>query len=53
MQAQPEGGVNGNHDAQTISCVQRFDNANLYDYDGTLITGDGAISTLMSKVMAY
>jgi len=53
LQAQPEGGVNGNHDAQTISCVQRFDNANLYDYDGTLITGDGAISTLMSKVMAY
>lgn len=53
MQAQPEGGENGNYDSQTISCTQRFDNACLYDYDGTLITGDGAISTLMNKVMAY
>ena len=53
MQAQPEGGINGDHSSQVIDCQQRFDNANLYDYDGTLITGDGAISTLMSKVMAY
>lgn len=53
MQAQPEGGINGDHSSQIIDCQQRFDNANLYDYDGTLITGDGAISTLMSKVMAY
>ena len=53
MQAQPEDGENGNHDSQVINCTQRFDNACLYDYDGTLITGDGAISTLMSKVMAY
>jgi hypothetical protein len=53
MKAQPEDGENGNHESQTISCSQRFDNAWLYDYDGVLITGDGAISTLMSKVMAY
>lgn len=53
MQAQPEDGENGNHDSQVINCSQRFDNACLYDYDGVLITGDGAISTLMSKVMAY
>ena len=51
--AQPEGGDNGSHDSQVINCQQVFDNACLYDYDGTLITGDGAISTLMSKVMAY
>lgn len=53
MKAQPEGGENGTHDSQVIDCEQSFDNACLYDYDGTLITGDGAISTLMSKVMAY
>lgn len=53
MQAQPEDGENGNHDSQVINCSQRFDNACLYDYDGVLITGDGAISTLMNKVMAY
>lgn len=53
MQAQPEDGENGNHDSQIINCSQRFDNACLYDYDGVLITGDGAISTLMNKVMAY
>lgn len=53
LQAQPEGGENGSHEAQTISCSQRFDNANLYDADGILITGDGAVSTLMNKVMAY
>ena len=53
LQAQPEDGENGNHDAQLIDCQMRFDNACLYDYDGTLITGDGAISTLMNKVMAY
>lgn len=52
-QAQPEDGENGNHDAQLINCGIRFDNANLYDYDGTLITGDGAVSTLMSKVLAF
>lgn len=53
LQAQPEGGENGSHDSQTISCSLRFDNANLYDYDGTLITGDGATSSLMTKVLAY
>lgn len=53
MQAQPEDGEAGNHDAQLINCSQRYDNAALYDYDGTLITGDGAISTMMSKVMAF
>jgi len=53
LQAQPEGGENGSHEAQTIACSQRFDNANLYDADGILITGDGAVSTLMNKVMAY
>ena len=53
MQAEPEDGENGNHDSQIINCSQRFDNACLYDYDGVLITGDGAISTLMNKVMAY
>lgn len=53
LQAQPEDGENGNHDAQLINCSQRFDNATLYDADGTLITGDGAISTMMSKVMAF
>ena len=53
MQAQPEDGENGNHDSQIINCSQRFDNACLYDYDGVLITGDGAISTLMNKVIAY
>lgn len=53
LQAQPEDGDNGNYDAQLIDCQMRFDNACLYDYDGTLITGDGAISTLMNKVMAY
>lgn len=53
MQAQPEDGDNGNHESMLINCSQRFDNACLYDYDGTLITGDGAVSTLMSKVLAY
>jgi hypothetical protein len=53
MKAQPEDGENGDHSSQVINCSQRFDNACLYDYDGVLITGDGAISTLMSKVMAY
>lgn len=53
MQAQPEDMENGSHDAMTISCTQSFDNATLYDHDGILITGDGAISTLMNKVMAY
>lgn len=53
LKAQPEDGENGNHDAQVINCSQRFDNACLYDADGTLITGDGAVSTLMSKVFAF
>lgn len=53
LKAQPEDGENGNHESQIINCSQRFDNACLYDYDGVLITGDGAISTLMNKVMAY
>lgn len=51
--AQVADGEAGNYDAQVISCSQRFDNAVLYDFDGTLITGDGAISTMMSKVMAF
>jgi hypothetical protein len=52
-QAQPQDGDNGNHESMLIDCAQRFDNANLYDADGTLITGDGAVSTLLTKVMAY
>lgn len=53
LQAQPEDAENGNHESQLINCEMSFDNASLYDYDGTLITGDGAVSTLMDKVMAY
>jgi len=53
LQAQPEDGDNGNHESQLINCTMSIDNASLYDYDGTLITGDGAVSTMMSKVMAY
>lgn len=52
-QAHPQDGENGAHDSMLIDCAQRFDNANLYDADGTLITGDGAVSTLLTKVMAY
>lgn len=53
MRAQTQDGDNGNHESMLIDCEQRFDNANLYDADGTLITGDGAVSTLLTKVMAY
>ena len=53
MRAQTQDGDNGNHESMLIDCEQRFDNANLYDADGTLITGDGAVSTLLSKVMAF
>ena len=31
-----QGGKNGDHSATTISCKWCFDNASLYDYDGTL-----------------
>ena len=53
MHAQPDDVANGDHASMTIKCQQSFDNACLYDFDGTLITGSGAVSTLMSKVMAY
>lgn len=53
LSAHPDGLENGEHSAMTISCSQSFDNATLYDHDGTLITGDGAISTMMNKIMAY
>lgn len=52
LQAQTQDAEAGDHSAMLIDCSQRFDNACLYDYDGVLITGDGAISTLMSKVLA-
>lgn len=51
--AQPEDMDNSNHESQVINCELVYDNASLYDSDGSLITGDGAISTLVSKVMAY
>jgi hypothetical protein len=53
QKAQPEDGANGDHEAQVINCTQVFDNCCLYDCDGTLITGDGAISTMMEKVLAF
>ena len=53
LNAHPDDAENGDHSSQLISCSMRFDNASLYDHEGTLITGDGAVSTLMSKVMAY
>ena len=52
-QAIPDsGGSNGNHDATTIGCQIVFDNASLYDYDGTLITGNGCRTTYLSKILA-
>lgn len=53
MQAHPDDAENGTHDSMVINCTQSFDNATLYDADGVLITGEGAISTFLSKVMAY
>lgn len=52
LSAKPSGGKNGDHSASTISCSMCFDNASLYDADGTLITGSGATSTLLEKVLA-
>lgn len=53
VQAQPDDAENGNHDSMIVNCSMRFDNAALYDADGTLITGGGAVSTLLDKIMAY
>lgn len=51
--AQPSaGGNNGNHEATTIDCQMTFDNASLYDYDGTLITGNGCTTSYLSKILA-
>lgn len=51
--AQGDGGENGSHDASIISCEIVYDNAVMYDYDGTLINDPGAMSTFMARNMAY
>ena len=50
--AQPQGGKNGDHAATTIDCKMTFDNASLYDYDGTLITGNGCTTSYLSRILA-
>ena len=52
LQAQPQGGKNGEHAATTIDCSMRFDNASLYDYDGSLITGNGCRTSYLSRILA-
>lgn len=53
LSVQPSaGGNNGNHDATTLDCSMRFDNASLYDYDGTLITGNGCRTSYLKEILA-
>ena len=52
LDATPQGGKNGDHSATSIDCSMRFDNASLYDYDGTLITGNGCTTSYLSKILA-
>lgn len=47
-----QGGKNGDHSATTINCVMQFDNASLYDYDGTLITGNGCRTSYLKEILA-
>lgn len=53
LSAQPSaGGKNGEHGVTTIDCSMRFDNASLYDYDGTLITGNGCRTSYLKEILA-
>jgi hypothetical protein len=52
LSAKPSDSENGNHEAKTIDCELRYDNAMLYDYDGTAITDNGAKSTFMNRILA-
>lgn len=47
-----EGGKNGDHGPTTITCDMQFDNASLYDYDGSLITGNGCRSSYLKEILA-
>lgn len=52
-EANPEqGGKNGDHSPTTISCKMSFDNATLYDYDGSKITNAGADTSYIDREMA-
>lgn len=53
MSANPDsGGKNGDHAPTTITCDLRYDNASLYDYDGTLITGNGCTTSYLKNILA-
>lgn len=52
LKAEPGDGDYSNWELMTINCEMTIDNANLYDADNSLITDSGAISTLVSKVLA-
>ena len=52
-EANPEqGGKNGDHAPTSISCKMSFDNATLYDYDGSKITNAGADTSYIDREMA-